>query len=280
MSLDPRRNAFRPDLADARLRGIVEAKRFVEGAPRVVIAPATPLRRRPASDAPLDSEALHGERVTLFEARSDGWCWVQLNADQYVGYVEASALGEAGTAPTHRVCVPRTFVYPRADVKAPPLSWLPTGAQVAARAHDERFVVLETGAFMIARHVAPLAATSGDFVAVAECFLHVPYLWGGKTGIGLDCSGLVQVALAAAGRPAPRDSDMQERELGVSINDDTALRRGDLVFWKGHVGVMRDADTLLHANGHHMQVASEPLAEARARILARDGGDITAIKRL
>lgn len=280
MSLDARRNAFRPDLADARLRGIVEAERFVEGAARVVIAPATPLRRRPAHDAPLDSEALHGERVALFEARADGWCWVQLEADRYVGYVETAALGETGAVPTHRVIVPRTFVYPRADVKAPPLSWLPMGAQVAARAHDERFVVLETGAFVITRHVAPRASTSPDFVAVAESFLHVPYLWGGRTGIGLDCSGLVQVSLAAAGHPAPRDSDMQERELGVLLNDDRALRRGDLVFWKGHVGVMRDADTLLHANGHHMQVASEPLAEARARILARDGGDVTAIKRL
>lgn len=280
MSLDPRRNALRPDLADARLRGIVEASRFVDGAPRVVVAPAPALRRRPAHDAPLDSEALHGERVTLFETRGDGWCWVQLSADQYVGYVEAAALGQTGTPPTHRVSVPRSFVYPRADVKAPPLSWLPMGAQIAAVVHDERFVMLETGTFVIARHVAPLAARTPDFVAVAESFLHVPYLWGGKTGLGLDCSGLVQVALAASGRPAPRDSDMQERELGVKLNDETVLRRGDLVFWKGHVGVMRDGETLLHANGHHMQVASEPLAEARARILARDGGDVTAIKRL
>jgi cell wall-associated NlpC family hydrolase len=178
------------------------------------------------------------------------------------------------------VRVPRTFVYPRADIKVPPLSWLPMGAQVAGRTHDERFVVTETGGFVIARHVAPIGAHAGDFVGAAESFLHVPYLWGGKTGIGLDCSGLMQVALAAAGRPAPRDSDMQERELGVLLNDDRALRRGDLVFWKGHVGVMRDGETLLHANGHHMQVASEPLAEARARILARDGGDVTAIKRL
>lgn len=280
MTLDPRRNAFRPDLADARLRGHVDATRFVAGAPRVVIAPATALRRRPAPDAPLDSEALHGERVTVFEARSDGWSWVQLCGDQYVGYVETAALGDIVAPPTHRVVVPRTFVYPRADVKAPPLTWLPMGAAITAVAHDERFVTIDGGGFVIARHVALLGAPAPDFVAVAESFIGVPYLWGGKTALGLDCSGLVQVALDAAGRPTARDSDMQESELGVAVNDHAALRRGDFVFWKGHVGVMRDADTLLHANGHHMQVASEPLAEATTRIAAREGGPITAIKRL
>jgi cell wall-associated NlpC family hydrolase len=280
MTLDPRRNALRPDLADARLSGLVSAPRFVEGEPRMIVAPSTALRRRPAHDAPLDSEALHGERVLLFETRADGWCWVQLEADRYVGYVEATALGQRRAPPTHQVDVPRSFVYPRADIKAPPISWLPMGARVVAAVHDERFAVLDDGGFVIARHLAPLAARARDFVTVAESFLHVPYLWGGKTAIGLDCSGLIQVSLAAAGRAAPRDSDMQERELGVLLNDQGALVRGDLVFWKGHVGVMRDAGTLLHANGHHMQVASEPLDEARARIRARDGGDVTAIKRL
>jgi cell wall-associated NlpC family hydrolase len=280
MSLDARRNAFRPDLADARLRGVVEATRFAVGEPRVVVGPSTALRRRPGPDAPLDSEALHGERVTVFESRVDGWSWVQLCGDQYVGYIETTALGEIGPAPTHRVVVPRSFVYPRADVKAPPVSWLPMGAVFAARPHDERFVECDAGGFVIARHVAPLGAPAADFVAVAESFIGVPYLWGGKTGCGLDCSGLVQVALDAAGRSAPRDSDMQERELGAAVNDYAALRRGDLVFWKGHVGVMRDAETLLHANGHHMLVASEPLVEATTRIAARDAGPITAIKRL
>jgi cell wall-associated NlpC family hydrolase len=205
---------------------------------------------------------------------------VQLCDDQYVGYVETRALGDIGAVPTHRVVVPRSFVYPRPDVKAPPLEWLPMGAVLAVRTHDERFVESDAGGFVIARHVAPLGAPASDFVAVAESFIGVPYLWGGKTGCGLDCSGLVQVALDAAGRPAPRDSDMQERELGVAVNDHAALRRGDLVFWKGHVGMMRDAETLLHANGHHMLVASEPLADATTRIAARDGGPITAIKRL
>ena len=277
---DPRRHAFRPDLADARLSGRVEAARFVEGTLREVVAPATALRRHPARDAPLESEALAGEVVRVFEARADGWSWVQLERDRHVGYVETAALASPGAAPTHRVVVQRSFVYPAPDVKAPPASWLPLGARVAAVAHDARFLRLARGGFLVASHAASLdAPPAADFVAVAETFLSVPYLWGGRTGIGLDCSGLVQVALDAAGIAAPRDSDMQEAELGVAVNDRDALRRGDLVFWKGHVGVMRDALTLLHANGHHMQVAIEPLAEAEARIAARGGGPVTSVRR-
>jgi cell wall-associated NlpC family hydrolase len=280
-SLDPRRNACRPDLADARLAGRVEAARFVEGTLREVVAPVTALRRHPARDAPLESEALAGEVVRAFEARADGWSWVQLGRDRHVGYVETVALAAPGAAPTHRLVVPRSFVYPAPDVKSPPLSWLPLGARFAAAAHDERFVALARGGFLVARHAAPLGAPPApDFVAVAEEFLSVPYLWGGRTGLGLDCSGLVQVALDAAGIAAPRDSDMQEAELGTAINDRANLRRGDLVFWKGHVGAMRDARILVHANGHHMQVAAEPLAEAEARIAARGGGPVTSIRRL
>jgi cell wall-associated NlpC family hydrolase len=245
------------------------------------VAPVTALRRHPARDAPLESEALAGESLRVFEARADGWSWVQLERDRHVGYVETVALAAPGAAPTHRLVVPRSFVYPAPDVKSPPVSWLPLGARFAAAAHDERFVALARGGFLVAWHAAPLGAPPApDFVAVAEEFLSVPYLWGGRTGLGLDCSGLVQVALDAAGIAAPRDSDMQEAELGTAINDRANLRRGDLVFWKGHVGAMRDARILVHANGHHMQVAAEPLAEAEARIAARGGGPVTSIRRL
>lgn len=280
MTLDPRRNACRPDLADARLEGRVAATRFVAGVAAEIVAPATALRRHPARDAPLESEALAGEAVTVFETRADGWSWVQLGRDRHVGYVETMVLAPPGAVHTHRLVVPRTLVYPAPDIKTPPVSWLSMGARFAATPHDARFLRLARGGFAIAAHaVAHDAPAAEDFVAVAERFLAIPYLWGGKTGLGIDCSGLVQVALDAAGIAAPRDSDMQEAELGTAVNDRSALRRGDLVFWKGHVGVMRDAETLLHANGHHMQVASEPLAAAETRTAPR-GGPITAIKRL
>jgi cell wall-associated NlpC family hydrolase len=132
--------------------------------------------------------------------------------------------------------------------------------------------------YLPARHLAPLDRVEPDFVAVAERFLGTPYLWGGKTNNGVDCSGLVQVALAACGMPCPRDSDMQERALGapVALADS---RRGDLLFWKGHVAIVRDAATLLHANAFHMMVAVEPIAEALARIEAA-GSPVTSVKRL
>jgi hypothetical protein len=281
MTLDPRRHACRSDLADASLAGRVVATRFVAGVAAQIVAPVTALRRHPARDAPLESEALAGEAVIVFETRVDGWSWVQLVRDRHVGYVETATLAPPGAAPTHRLRVPRTLVYPAPDIKVPPLSWLPLGARFAAVQHEERFLRLARGGFVIAAHAAALeVAAAEDFVTVAESFLAIPYLWGGKTGLGIDCSGLVQVALDACGIAAPRDSDMQEGELGTAVNDRSALRRGDLVFWKGHVGMMRDAHTLLHANGHHMQVASEPLADAEARTAARGGGPITAIKRL
>jgi cell wall-associated NlpC family hydrolase len=134
--------------------------------------------------------------------------------------------------------------------------------------------------FVWRSHLAPLDAPAADFVAVAETLLGAPYLWGGKSSIGVDCSGLVQISLAAADRKAPRDSDMQEARLGKPVSAGAPLQRGDLVFWKGHVGIMRDATTLLHANGTHMLVSSEPLDEVRARNLSAGAGDITAVKRL
>ena len=281
MTLDPRRHAFRPDLADASLVGRFAATRFVVGIAGEIVAPATALRRHPARDAPLESEALAGEAATVFETRPDGWSWVQLARDRHVGYVETATLAPPGAPHTHRLRVPRTLVYPAPDIKTPPLSWLPLGARFAAAPHDARFLRLARGGYVVAVHAVAIdAPAAADFVAVAESFLAIPYLWGGRTGLGIDCSGLVQTALDACGVSAPRDSDMQEAELGTAINDRSALRRGDLIFWKGHVGMMRDAHTLLHANGHHMQVASEPLAEAEARTAARGGGPITAIKRL
>jgi cell wall-associated NlpC family hydrolase len=132
--------------------------------------------------------------------------------------------------------------------------------------------------FLPASHLAPLDHRETDFVAVAERFLGTPYLWGGKTNYGLDCSGLVQLALTACGIRCPRDSDMQERALGALV-DMKNLRRGDLVFWKGHVAIVRDPKTFLHANAFHMAVAVEPIAEAIARI-AGAGSEVTSVKRL
>lgn len=282
MTLDQRLNAYRPDLAEKRLEGLVEAAQFVEGTVRRVAVPCAPLRRAPAPDAGLDTEALMGEAVTVLD-EEEGFAWGRLHRDGYVGYLPSGALGLPDVEPDHRVRVLRTFLYPGPSLKLPPISHLSLGALVTVTDVDGDYARLHGGGFVFAGHLAPAEHREPDFVTVAEGFLGTPYLWGGKTSLGLDCSGLVQLALAAAGIEAPRDSDMQEAALGSPVEpgpDLSGLERGDLVFWRGHVGVMLDADRLLHANGHHMMVAVEPLREAEERIRTKSYGPITSVRRL
>jgi cell wall-associated NlpC family hydrolase len=282
MTLDPRLTPYRPDLAAKNLEGQVDAARFVEGTLHEVIEPQAPMRRAPAPDASLDTEALMGERVTVYETTDEGWAWGQLHDDRYVGWLPDAALGTPGAAPTHRVAALRTLVFPGPDIKLPLLTALPLGARVAVVRHEGRFAVTEGGGYVPTQHLAALDEVAADFVAVAERFVGAPYLWGGKTSLGLDCSGLVQTALMACGIPCPRDSDLQEQALGITVAANVVhsnLRRGDLVFWKRHVAIVRDANSLVHANAHHMAVAIEPLGEAIARIRA-GGSDVTSVRRL
>ena len=268
--LDKRRHAYRHGLAAESLRGRVDAQHFVRGEPRQVVAPVAPLRRRPCFDAPLDTEALFGEEVTVFDEQ-EGWAWAQLACDGYVGYVPTEALGPAGDPPTHRVTALRTYVYPAADIKAPPLDSLSLGSLLRVAGMDGRFLRLAGEGFVYSAHADPIGETAADFVGVAERFVHTPYLWGGRSGHGLDCSGLVQLSLQAAGAACPRDSDMQEQELGSVLGNAPSLeglRRGDLLFWDGHVAIMTDARQLIHANGHHMAVVIESAWDAVERIAA------------
>ena len=278
---DPRRHPFRDDLAAEHLRGQVSASRYAAGQPRQVVHSATPLRGRPDAREAWTSEVLFGEQVTLYEER-DGWAWVQLARDGYVGYLRSGALSAQVKQPTHKVRALGTFLYPAAETKAPP--WLPLSLNATLNVVETgpSFARLADGSFVPMRHIADLTWHAPDFVAVAERFMGAPYLWGGRTRQGLDCSGLVQVAMQAAGLECPRDSDMQQAELGSDILvPDTldGLERGDLVFWHGHVGIMADAFLLLHANAHHMAVVIEPLKAAAERN-ARAALPITAIKRL
>lgn len=278
-TFDRRLTPARPDIAAAHLKGRVTAERFVEGAVMEVKEGVVDLRREPRPDCPIDTQALYGERVTVYD-EEEGWAWAQLARDGYVGWIAANVLWSALRTPTHRICVPRTFVYPAASIKQPPLLALPLSAEVEIVDSRDNFLVTRDLGFIWRPHLAPLDAVAPDFVAVAETLIGAPYLWGGKSSIGVDCSGLVQISLAAAGKTAPRDSDMQESQLGELVDIGAPLMRGDLIFWKGHVGIMRDATTLLHANGAHMLVSSEPLELVRARNLEAGAGDITSVKRL
>lgn len=279
---DPRLTPARPDLAALHLRGIVEASRFVEGQARRVIATSAPVRKEPSPEASLTTEALFGETVTVYETTGEGWAWGQLDADLYVGWLPAEALGALGLPATHKVGALRTPVFPGPSIKLPPLELLSFGARVTVTETRERFAVTEGGGFIFGNHLAPLDSVEPDFVAVAARFLGAAYLWGGRSSLGLDCSGLVQVALDAAGINAPRDSDMQERTLGAPVafdGDISVLRRGDLIFWPGHVGIVEDGDTLLHATAAYMSVVREPLAAALKRIEAASA-PVRSVRRL
>jgi cell wall-associated NlpC family hydrolase len=278
VALDPRVHPFRPELAARYLKGQVEAARFVEGARHEMVEPVAGLFRTPSHEARLVTQALMGERIIVYETTGAGWAWGQLETDGYVGWLSANALAKTGRAATHKVAVPRTLGFPGPDIKLPPAVALPMGARLVIAQQDERFAVTANGWHLPAVHLAPIKAKQPDFVAIAEEFLHAPYLWGGKTSLGLDCSGLVQVSLQAAGHACPRDSDMQELALG-KLSSLGELRRGDLVFWKGHVAIACDGETFLHANTHHMAVAIEPAEQTIARIKAA-GSDVTSVKRI
>jgi cell wall-associated NlpC family hydrolase len=278
---DPRRHAYRADLADARLKGLIEAERYVQGEPRQVVAPALPLRREPRRDSILETETLKGETVTVF-AESEGWAWVQIDRDLYVGYMPSDGLSASIIEPTHRIAALRSYVFPEPDAKSPPLALLSLNALFTVEAEEGKFLALEDGGYVFARHTLPAGEVVRDAVDVAEKFLGTPYLWGGRTSLGLDCSGLVQLAFEAAGYNAPRDADMQAEELGEPLawKLGVELRRGDLVFWEGHVGIMTSPTDLIHANAHHMAVEIEPLGEARERIKTATGSEVIGVRRL
>ncbi|MDP3545691.1 MAG: NlpC/P60 family protein [Phreatobacter sp.] len=279
---DRRLTPARADLAAAHLKGQVEAARYVEGRPMRVELPVAPLAPSRLMNAARDSELLLGEEVMVYD-EDGGFAYVQSERDGYVGYAIAGAFRPRRAPATHRVGFIRTHAYPGPSIKLPPTWIMHRNSRVTVERFTETFAVTDTGAHLIAAHLVPVDQYETDFVAVAETYLGTPYLWAGRTSFGIDCSGLVQTSLEACGVAVPRDTDMQETAIGQPVpftGDVAGLQRGDLVFWKGHVGIVSGPDALLHANGHHMMVVREPLSGAIARIREKSYGDVTSVRRL
>jgi hypothetical protein len=279
-ALDRRVNAYRDDLAAESLRGRVEAPRFAMGEQMRVAVPSCPLLEAPDPESRLGSELLFGESLRCYD-RHGAWAWVQNDADGYVGYLPAEVLQERTDAPTHWVQALRTPLFSGPDLKRPILGYLSMGALVTPLETAGDFLRIAEGAWIYAAHLGPRESTLPDWTATALRFVGTPYVWGGRTSLGLDCSALIQIALWLAGRDCPRDSDLQADcdSLGERLEPDVPLRRGDIVFWRGHVAIALDSDSVVNATAAGLTTRVEPRAAIDARARAESGHGITAIRR-
>lgn len=270
--LDRRLCAFRTDLADIALQGKVEAQEFVGGYPARISVAFTDMRPEPDRKCGIDTQLLFGETVQVFDEKND-WFWVKAHLDGYVGWIEKQVVDDQVREPTHKVCAQRTFLYPGPDMKLPHKGMRSLGSRLQIVDETEtrgtRYSILASGEAVISKHVCGISEYSKDYVSVAESLIGTPYLWAGTTAFGLDCSGLVKLSMLMTGKHVLRDSDMQAATIGSEIEAGSSygnLVRGDLVFWRGHVGICQGNGNFLHANGHTMNALSEPLSDAIKRI--------------
>lgn len=273
--LDPRIHPYRTDIAADSLRGLINVPTYVAGSKLWLYHGLASIHKEPDFKSEQVSQLRHGDVFTFFEQK-DEWLWGQCGRDGYVGYVMAQGFTEEPAAPTHRIKKQHSFLFPNPSIKDPPMDTLTFFSGVEVVGGDEKFCQIKSGGFIHTHHLTPITEwQERDIVFTAGRMLGIPYLWGGNTSLGLDCSGLVQIACEAAGIACPRDSDMQAASLGEAVGDISKLHRGDFVFFPGHVGIMTDPAALLHANAYHGCVVVEPLADVVAR-----GSKITGARRL
>ena len=276
MSYDARITPIRDGIAGQSLEGLVRAEVYLEPKVLTCTAPAAGLHRMPDAASEQVDQLLFGEVFDVLEEEG-AFLWGQARRDGYVGFVAASALARVDAPSTHRIGALRTYAFAGPSIKTRAAGPYSMGALVSIEGEEGKLSKVAGAGWMTTSHLVPMGEFETDMAAVAERYLGAPYLWGGRESLGLDCSGLVQQALFACGQACPRDTDQQET-LGHAITRDE-FGRGDLVFWRGHVGIGLDAERLVHANGHHMMVAIEPLETAINRIGATETGQPTSYRR-
>ncbi|CAF25694.1 NlpC/P60 family protein [Bartonella quintana] len=269
LSKDPRLYAFGNDVADQCLTTEIAAQHFVQGEKKRVHTAVAGLFKENNKKSERQTECLLGEELLIFE-QGEIMSWGQSLKDGYVGYIDTTVLCASTIKQTHIVSVPRTFQYLQADLRGPMEYPLSMGSKVSVvdetEVRDTMYSILESGKAIITRHLSPIGRVYEDYVTVAETFISTPYLWGGVSGFGIDCSGLVQLSMMMTGKMVLRDTGMQQKTIGRALTDSDKLQRGDLIFWEGHVAIMIDHENIIHANGYSMNVMIEPLEEAITRI--------------
>lgn len=277
VKLDKRIHAVRGDLADLSLAGTLFAPHYARAVAMLCDAPGTMVHQAPSFHATAVTQLLRGETFYLLDVTGE-WAWGFCGHDGYVGYVPRVWLEAPAEESSHIVTAPSAPVFTAPDIKAEIFQFWPAGARFAGIAEGD-FIATDLG-YIHRRHADAIGGTESDWAAVAQRFTGMPYVWGGRGHGGIDCSGLVQVALARCGYSAPRDTDMQRDGIGEPMAEGEPLRRGDLVFFPGHVGIMADGEHLIHANAHWMAVVTEPLADVVARLAESVEQPILARRRI
>lgn len=280
-AFDPRVVPARPDLAALHLQGEIAAQTYASGQPMRVTVALAPLSAKPDAESEMASQLLFGEDFMAYEVEG-GWAWGQSALDGYVGYTPEACLSPVAAdtpVPSHKVCAMQALVYPEPDMKVRPIGALPLGSRVSYTESQDGYAALDVGGWAPLITLHPAGDTKPMWVSTAERFKGTPYLWGGRSPAGIDCSGLIQAALHSAGYTCPRDSDQQMAGIGREVSANS-LKRGDIVFWKGHVGVMTSPTRLLHANAYHMEVVEEAFETARTRIGEKEFGEVLTVRRI